>query len=103
MKLVVIDREGVRHELPAKPGQSAMEILRDAGLPIDGECNGSLACATCHVWVDEAWIGKLPPPAPDEEDMLDVAFNLAPTSRLSCQIIVSQESDGIVLRVPKAT
>ncbi len=103
MKLVVIDREDVRHELPAKAGQSAMEILRDAGLPIEGECNGSLACATCHVWVDDAWIGKLPPPVPDEEDMLDVAFNLAPTSRLSCQIMISQDCDGIVLKVPKAS
>ena len=76
-----------------------MEALRSQGL-IEGECNGSLACATCHVWVDPDWHDSLAPATADEEDMLDVAFDLAETSRLCCQIPVSAKTDGIVIRLP---
>ncbi len=88
------------HVLQGQDGDSVMQLARTAGLPILGECNGSLACATCHVIVDADWIGKLPPVSDDEEAMLDTVFDLTPTSRLSCQIRLSPTLDGIRMRLP---
>lgn len=81
-------------------GDSVMQLARAAGLPVLGECNGSLACATCHVIVDANWAGLLPPPTDDEEAMLDTVFELSPTSRLSCQIRLSPALDGIRMSLP---
>ncbi len=86
--------------LQGRPGDSVMQLARAAGLPMFGECNGSLACATCHVIVDEAWVGKLPPATDDEDAMLDTVFDLAPTSRLSCQLRLSDALDGLRVRLP---
>ena len=99
MNITVIDQSGGRQTIDVEPGLSLMEVLRQQGL-LEGECNGSLACATCHVWIDPAWFDRLAPPSEDEEDMLDVAFNLGETSRLCCQIQVSPETDGIVVTLP---
>ena len=86
--------------LQGAEGDSVMQLARAAGLPVLGECNGSLACATCHVIVDPDWAGKLPPPNDSEEAMLDTIFELHPTSRLSCQIRLCPELDGIRMRLP---
>lgn len=100
MMIKLIDAEGRAHEVPAQEGLSVMEVLREAGL-IEGECGGSLACATCHVWVDAAWADRFAPPVEDEEDMLDVAFNLTDRSRLSCQLILGPEHDGLTISLPR--
>lgn len=100
MEIIVTLADGSSRKLVADEGLSVMEVLRDAGL-IEGECNGSLACASCHVWVDKAWNERLGETSEDEEDMLDVAFNLAPTSRLSCQIFVGPATNGIRVALPK--
>ena len=86
--------------LQGRPGESLMQVARAAGLPLLGECNGSLACATCHVVVDPAWAGLLPPVSDDEEAMLDTVFSLRPTSRLSCQILLSDALDGLRVSLP---
>ncbi len=86
--------------LQGAAGDSVMQLARAAGLPILGECNGSLACATCHVIVDPDWASKLPAPSDDEEAMLDTIFDLQPTSRLSCQIRLSPALDGIRMSLP---
>lgn len=86
--------------LQGAEGDSVMQLARAAGLPMLGECNGSLACATCHVVVDAHWAGLLPPPTDDEEAMLDTVFELSPTSRLSCQIRLSPALDGIRMSLP---
>ena len=86
--------------LHGQAGDSVMQLARASGLPILGECNGSLACATCHVIVDPAWAAKLPAVSDDEEAMLDTVFDLKPTSRLSCQIRLSPELDGIRMSLP---
>lgn len=86
--------------LTGQDGDSVMQLARAAGLPILGECNGSLACATCHVIVDPDWVGLLPPVSDDEEAMLDTVFDLKPTSRLSCQIRLSGALDGIRMSLP---
>ena len=86
--------------LQGAEGDSVMQLARTAGLPIAGECNGSLACATCHVIVDPEWAARLAPPDEDEEAMLDTVFDLRPTSRLSCQIRLSPAADGIRVTLP---
>ena len=96
MKLIVTDREGREHTLEAIEGWRAMEVIRDWGLPIKAECGGACACATCHVYVDEAWLAKLVPPTDEERDMLyEEAFELQDNSRLSCQILMSEALDGL--------
>ena len=99
MQAIVVSagREAVLHGVE---GDSVMQLARAAGLPVLGECNGSLACATCHVVVDPAWSALLAAPSEDEEAMLDTVFDLRPTSRLSCQIRLSGALDGIRMTLP---
>jgi len=100
-KLTFIEKDGNRREVDAPLGLSVMEVAHRFEVDIEGACEGSLACATCHVIVDEAWYEKLNPPSEDEEDMLDLAFGLKPTSRLGCQIVMTEELDGLVVALPK--
>ena len=95
MKIIAIDRNGVEHVIEGNDGWTVMEALRDAGLPILAECGGACACATCHVYVEDGWYEKLKPPSPEETDMLDMALAVEPNSRLSCQIVCGQTTDGI--------
>ena len=102
-KIIFIERDGTRREVDASPGMSVMEVARRHGIDIEGACEGSLACSTCHVIVDPEWYGRLPGPSEDEDDMLDLAFNLTRTSRLGCQILVSEELDGLTVQLPATT
>ena len=102
-RVTFIDRGGVRHELEASIGQSLMVTGRDAGLDIEGACEGCMACSTCHLIVDPAWYPQLGVPDDDEEDMLDLAYGVTSTSRLGCQLIVIEEFDGLVVSLPAAT
>lgn len=97
MKIVVTDQDGEVHELEGLDGWRAMEVIRDWGLNIKAECGGACSCATCHVWVDEDWYGKLQPASDDEEDLIYSTLDQKPTSRLSCQILLSEELDGLKL------
>ncbi|MCW5773317.1 MAG: ferredoxin family 2Fe-2S iron-sulfur cluster binding protein [Rhodospirillaceae bacterium] len=99
--MTFILRDGSRKVVDAPIGMSVMEIARSNDIEIEGACEGSLACSTCHVIVDSAWIGKLAAATEDEEDMLDLAFGLTKTSRLGCQIVMNAELDGLVVRLPK--
>ena len=101
MKIRVIDRDGNKHELEGDPNSTLMEILRDAGLDIEAACGGCCACATCHVYINDQWLEKISPKDDDEESMLDQAFDVRNTSRLSCQISLSDELDGIELEIAK--
>ncbi|WP_068118389.1 2Fe-2S iron-sulfur cluster-binding protein [Tropicimonas marinistellae] len=100
ISITFVDADNTRHHLLSEPGLSVMEVLRTAGL-LDGECGGSLACATCHVWVDAAFEAAFEAPSEEEEDMLDVAFNLSRSSRLSCQLKVSKDINGLTISRPK--
>jgi 2Fe-2S ferredoxin len=97
MKIIVTDQAGETHELEGLDGWRAMEVIRDWGLNIKAECGGACSCATCHVWVDEGWYGKLPAASDDEEDLIYSTLDQKPTSRLSCQIILSDALDGLTL------
>jgi 2Fe-2S ferredoxin len=99
MKIIATDRKGEVHTLEGRDNWTVMEILRDAGLPITAECGGACACATCHVYVAESWLDRLPPKSDAETDMLDMAIAVEPNSRLSCQIICKPELDGIEVTI----
>lgn len=102
-KMVFIERDGTRREVDAPLGLSVLEIAHKHGVDIEGACEGSLACSTCHVIVDQAWHDQLTDATEDEEDMLDLAFGLSATSRLGCQIIMTEELDGLTVALPAAT
>ena len=102
-KMTFVERDGNRREVEAPLGLSVLEIAHRYGVDIEGACEGSLACSTCHVIVDPAWFPKLTQPTEDEEDMLDLAFGLEQTSRLGCQIVMTPALDGLVVKLPAAT
>ena len=102
-KMVFIEKNGNRKEVDAPIGLSVMEIAHRHDVDIEGACDGSLACSTCHVIVEPAWSGKLDEASEDEEDMLDLAFGLEETSRLGCQIIMSEALDGLTVKLPAET
>jgi ferredoxin, 2Fe-2S len=100
-KITFIDHEGTARSVEAENGSTVMEsAIRNAIPGIEAECGGACACATCHVYVADDWTETVGAPAPMEEDMLDFAFDVRPTSRLSCQIKVSDKLDGLVLTTP---
>jgi 2Fe-2S ferredoxin len=100
-KMTFIERDGNRKLVEAPLGMSVMEIARKSGVDIEGACEGSMACSTCHVIVEPEWFAKLDPASEDEEDMLDLAFGLTKHSRLGCQIVMRPDLDGLVVRLPK--
>jgi ferredoxin, 2Fe-2S len=102
-KLTFIDRDGQRHNVDAPVGLSVLEIAHRNKIDLEGACEGSLACSTCHVVVDPDDFERLAEPSEDEEDMLDLAFGLTHTSRLGCQIIMTEELDGLTVSLPAAT
>lgn len=100
--LTFIAADGTRYQVEAETGSTVMENAIRNGVPgIEAECGGACACATCHVYVDEAFKEKVGEPEPMEEDMLDFAYEVKPTSRLSCQIRVRDELDGLTVTVPE--
>ncbi|MFC4351243.1 ferredoxin family 2Fe-2S iron-sulfur cluster binding protein [Fodinicurvata halophila] len=102
-KVVFIERDGNHKEVEAPVGLSLLEIAHRNDVDIEGACEGSLACSTCHIIVDEKWFKRLSEPSEDEEDMLDLAFDLQRTSRLGCQIVMTEELDGLTVRLPGET
>ena len=102
-KMTFILKDGERREVDAPLGLSIMEIARQNGIDIEGACGGSLACSTCHVIVDEEWFDQLDEATEDEEDLLDLAFGVAKTSRLGCQIRITEDLDGLVVSLPGGT
>lgn len=102
-KMTFIERDGTKKEVDAPLGLSVLEIAHKHGVDIEGACEGSLACSTCHVIIDPSWYGKLAEATEDEEDMLDLAFDLQETSRLGCQIIITDALDGLVVKLPAGT
>jgi 2Fe-2S ferredoxin len=101
-KMTFIERDGTRREVEAPLGLSVLEVAHKHDVDIEGACEGSLACSTCHVIVDSAWFGKLAKPTEDEEDMLDLAFGLEKTSRLGCQIVITEALNGLTVKLPSS-
>jgi ferredoxin, 2Fe-2S len=103
-KIIFVSADGKeRKEIEAPVGLSVLEIAHKHDIDLEGACEGSLACSTCHVIVDPEFFDMLPEPKEEEEDMLDLAWGLTHTSRLGCQIIITEELDGLIVRLPAAT
>ena len=101
-KITYIEHGGKTHTIEVANGLSVMEGAVQNNIPgIDADCGGSMACATCHVYVKEEWFNKLPKKEDGEEDMLDMAFEPKKNSRLSCQLMVSDQIDGLVVNLPE--
>jgi ferredoxin len=100
IKITFVSADGEMQIVDAEEGQSLLEVAQAAGQPLEGTCEGQMACSTCHVIIDKDWFEKLPRATEDEEDMLDLASGARRTSRLSCQIILTPELDGLVVQIP---
>ena len=103
VKICFITRDGSKVEAEGEEGTSLLECGQAAGMPLEGTCEGQMACSTCHVIVEPDWFDKLKEASEDEEDMLDLAFGLTATSRLGCQIIMTEELDGLTVALPAET
>ncbi len=101
-KITYIEHSGKSHTIEVQNGLTVMEGAIQNNVPgIDADCGGSMACATCHVYVKEEWFNKLPKKEDGEEDMLDMAYEPKKNSRLSCQLTVSEELEGFVVQLPE--
>ena len=102
-RMTFIKTDGTRLDVDAPLGLSVLEIAHRNNIDLEGACEGSLACSTCHVIVDPDWYELLPTASEDEEDILDLAFGLTQTSRLGCQLIITEELDGLTVSLPAGT
>jgi ferredoxin len=100
VRVTFITAKGERVEAEAKVGDNLLDVAQAADMPLEGTCEGQMACSTCHVIVAPEWFVRLPRPSEDEDDMLDLAAGVARTSRLSCQIDLTEALDGIEVRIP---
>jgi ferredoxin len=101
MKVCFVTADGKRVEVAGEPGQRLLELGQAVGMPLEGTCEGQMACSTCHVIVAQGWFDRLPEAVEDEEDMLDLAAGVTRTSRLSCQIVLDDTLDGLEVRIPE--
>lgn len=102
-KIIFVNKDGSETIVEARNGQTILELAHQDDLPLEGACEGSLACSTCHVIVDPEYYNKLDSASEEEEDMLDLAFGLTTTSRLGCQIKVTDKLDGLRVTIPSAS
>lgn len=102
-KVVFVDQAGRELEVDAPVGKTLLQIAHMHKIDVEGACDHSLACATCHMIIDQGWYDVLPEPGADEQDMLDLAQGLSKTSRLGCQIVMREEYNGLTIKLPKKT
>jgi ferredoxin, 2Fe-2S len=102
-RVIFVTQDGNRREFDAAVGDTLLEIAWRHDIDMEGACEGAMACSTCHVIVDTEWFDRLGPVGDDEEDMLDLAWGVAPTSRLGCQIVITDALDGLVVALPRET
>jgi ferredoxin, 2Fe-2S len=101
VKITFIDSDGTSRDIEAEAGSTLMEAAIKNGIPgIEAECGGACACATCHVYIEEEWRAKTGDASPMEEDMLDFGYDVRPNSRLSCQVKLSDDLNGLIVRTP---
>ncbi len=103
-KVVFVSADGQkRWGIDAPSGESLLDVAHANDIDLEGACEGSMACSTCHVIVDAKDINRLPPPSEEEQDLLDLAYQVSPTSRLGCQIVLNDKLDGLTVRLPRRT
>ena len=101
-KIIFIEPDGTRRECDSLAGETVLDVGQRNGFDLEGACEGGMACSTCHVIVAEDWFSRLPPASEEEEDMLDMAYDLKKTSRLGCQLTMNSDLDGLVVSLPSA-
>ena len=101
--IIFNESDGKRQKFDEAPGLSLLDIAHKHGIEIEGACEGSMACSTCHIVVDADWHTKLTAPSKEEEDLLDLVFGLTRTSRLGCQVTMTEELDGLTVKLPNRT
>ena len=99
-KVTFVNSDGKRLEVQGKIGETVLDLAHEHGINLEGACEGSMACSTCHVIVENEFFERLDPPSEDEEDMLDLAFDVCATSRLGCQVTMTKELDGLIVTLP---
>ena len=99
-KVTFVEADGTSRQVDAPVGATLLEIAQRHRIDLEGACEGSMACSTCHLVIAPEWYSRLPPPCEEEEDMLDLAYGLTRTSRLGCQIVMEKALDGLVVTVP---
>jgi len=102
-KVIFVERNGTRKEIETASKTTLLHIAQANDIDMEGACEGSMACSTCHVIVADAWYAKLPPPGEAESDMLDLTYGVSRTSRLACQVLVTDELDGLTVHLPATT
>ncbi len=102
-KIIFIEADGTEKIVDAQNGLSLLEVAHSNDIDLEGACEGSLACSTCHIILEKNFFETLPEPSEEEEDMLDLAFGLTHTSRLGCQIIIDEKLEGMKVRIPSGT
>ncbi len=102
-KIIFIEPDGKEKIVEAENGLSLLEVAHNNDIDLEGACEGSLACSTCHIILEKDFFNDLPEPSEEEEDMLDLAFGLTHTSRLGCQIIIDEKLDGMKVKIPSGT
>ena len=102
-KITFIEPDGKEKIVDAEHGLSLLEVAHNNGIDLEGACEGSLACSTCHIVLEKSFFESLPEPSEEEEDMLDLAFGLTHTSRLGCQIIIDEKLEGMKVKIPSGT
>lgn len=100
IKVCFVDTDGRKVEAEGQPGQRLLELAQGIGMPLEGTCEGQMACSTCHVIIAPDWFDRVPGAVEDEEDMLDLAAGVTRTSRLACQIVLHDDLDGLEVRIP---
>lgn len=103
IRLTFIRPDNSMFEAAGEAGDTLLKVAQGAGLEVEGACEGNMACSTCHMIIDKAWYGKLPEACHEEEEMLDLAPGLTSTSRLGCQVELTDDLDGMIVRLPKST
>jgi len=102
-RVIFVEPNGTRREVTSPAGRTLLSIAHANDIPIEGACEGSMACSTCHVIVEPAWYSRLKPAGEEENDMLDLAYGITRTSRLGCQIVLTEELDGLEVALPSET
>lgn len=101
IRVEFVTRDGNKVQAEAEPGSLLLDVAQSADMPLEGTCEGQMACSTCHVVVAKEWFERLPAASDEEEDMLDLAAGVTRCSRLSCQIVLSPDLDGIAIHIPE--
>ena len=101
VKITFIDKNKVKKDVDCNSGETLLEVIKNNNIDLIGACDGACACGTCHIYIDEETLKKIDPASENEENVLDVVFNVKPNSRLACQIVITEQMEGAIITIPE--